>query len=422
MRQLALAILVLLLGLIAGRYLAADPGFVVIGYAGKLVRMSFALFALLMLLCCVFLYALVRLVAGLLSARARVARWRTQRRRDQAERALEQGYLALAAGDWPRAERLFSEAAQGRLASPVHLLGAAQAAHAQQQAARRDRYLTLAQDMLPGSDGTIRLKRAEILLDEGRRDEALELLRELKARAPRNRQVLSLLRRLYVDAGNWQAVLDDLLPALRTAGAAANEQAELRRIAYRGLFQDGADGDPAALWAKIPRAEQADPELIGAYAEALMRRGAASQCELLLRRALRAGYDANLVESYGRLEGADVTRQIDFAESLLATHPDDSRLLLALGRLNHRQSLWGAAKTHLERLIKTQPSPEAYRLLAEVFEALHDRVAAERCYRSGLQLAVATDVERHGPAIPERSSRSSASAAAAPTVPDRTAS
>ena len=89
---------------------------------------------------------------------------------------------------------------------------------------------------------------------------------------------------------------------------------------------------------------------------------------------------------YGLVVGSDQARQLAFAEGMLKAHAADTMLLLTLGRLCKRQSLWGKASTYLQECIDIQASPEAYQELAALLEQQGDHAAATECYQKGLSL------------------------------------
>ena len=83
-------------------------------------------------------------------------------------------------------------------------------------------------------------------------------------------------------------------------------------------------------------------------------------------------------------------RQIERAEKWLEKHPNDAALLLALGRLCARQSLWGKAQSYLEASVAVEPTYTGYYELARLEESTGNGEAARRHYRRSLELALQT--------------------------------
>ena len=52
MKILVVALVALVAAVVAGHYVAADPGFIVIGYGGKVIRTSFAVFMAAVFVAC----------------------------------------------------------------------------------------------------------------------------------------------------------------------------------------------------------------------------------------------------------------------------------------------------------------------------------------------------------------------------------
>ena len=107
-RLLLVALLALVAAVVVGHFIAVDPGFIVIGIGGKVLRTTFAFFVIVVLGTVLALYITLRLLAHLLALRGRFGRWSGDYRRRRAYRSLADGLLARAAGDYARAERLFS--------------------------------------------------------------------------------------------------------------------------------------------------------------------------------------------------------------------------------------------------------------------------------------------------------------------------
>ncbi len=123
-----------------------------------------------------------------------------------------------------------------------------------------------------------------------------------------------------------------------------------------------------------------------AYATQLHALGDDVAAEDLLRSALKKSWDERLVDLYGRLQ-ADLTRQLTTGEEWLRSHDRNPILLLALGRMAMRNSLWGKARGYLEASIGVAPTVESYQLLGALAEQLNDTGLATQCYRQGILMA-----------------------------------
>jgi HemY protein len=390
-KTLIIALLALGLAVMLGHLISDDPGFVVIGYRDKVVRTSFVFFTAALLVGIVVVYGLTRLVYQIFRLPKRWEHWTSEYRRRRSNKALGKGMVALAEGDFSRAEQLFSRGVDPELAPAAHYLGAAEAAQGLNAPARRDTYLKLAHDALPDAEAAIGIKGAEMQIENGQFEQARATLTHLAERHPDNKQVLGLLRKIYTECRDWDALLD-LLPVLKRHRVYEKpELAEMEILVGEALLAKryGSVRELEEIWARIPKGCREQPAVLVLYVEQLIGFGRGEEAEALLRKALSRSWDPRLVGVYGLVTGGDPSRQLDRAETWLATRGDDADLLLTLAQLSRRVELWGKARSYLERLIKIEPSPVAYRLLGETAEQMGDREAAVQYQREGLVLATA---------------------------------
>lgn len=387
MRYLALVLLTLAVAVGLGLAVTAWPGVVAIGVGEHVVRLSLALFVLLVLPGTFALLWLLRQAWRLLTIRSRYRRWREARRLRLDQQDLAQGLLALAAGDHARAERLLG---RGKRRSTLHYLAAAQAAHARQAPQRRDALLALANPRTPEEALALAVRRAGMQLEDGDAEAATVTLATLPETLAANPQVLELRHRLLAQTGQHEALVG-LFPALRREKVYPPAQlAQLEAgIARQQLAQCAAD--TAALgrvWSGLARPVREEPEVIAAYARALLDAQAHPMAEELLRKALLRGWTSPLVALYGELDATRVKAALARAEQWLESRPEDPVLLLALARLCYSAQLWGKARGYLEDLLARQPTPTAHRLLAQVYERLGEPSLAQEQRNRGLECAV----------------------------------
>jgi len=388
LKLLAALLAALIVAVGAGHLIATHPGIVAISFEGTVVRLSLALFCVLTLGGTLLTLFLLRALYRVLTVRSRYRRWRTERARRRAQLALNDGLLALAAGDYASAERTLQRGALIS-ATPVHYLAAAQAAHAQNAPTRRDAYLALADD--GSAELPVGLRRVEMLLDEGEFGAAERALLPLLERHGKAAQLLRLRHRLLASQARWDELVA-LLPTLRrhkvfADARLAEMEAELaaRRLTLPMLTL----ADAQQIWRALSKSAREQAAVQLAYARALLRLEAGDEAETLLRKALGRHWDPRLVALYGELEGTSPAVLLGQAEAWLTTHADDTQLLLTLGRLGYRAGLWGKARAYLEEAIARHPTTLAHRLLADVYDRLDEPALAQRQRALGLELATA---------------------------------
>ena len=387
--MLLIALLALVAAVAVGHFIAVDPGFIVIGIGGKVVRTTFAFFVIVILAAVLTLYIGMRLLAHLLALRGRLGRWSGDYRRRRAYRSLADGLLARAAGDHARAERLFSLGADDNAQSEVHYLAAAEAAQAMHANGRRDNYLRLARDLKPDAVPALELQRAAWLLDQDHIDEAAALIDELSASQVSSPPLLRLRLRLLERRHDMAGVLQ-LMPAVRRDRVMSYDEANvLERDCAVAVLRGNAlrPAELTAVWEGLSKSLRATPQVLAAYVQALCRVSRDDEAERLLARQIDRVWHSDLAALYGEIECQPAARQLRRVEQWAAQHDADPGLRLARARLAIRAQLWGLARTQLELLIADHPLPLFYRLLAEVADGAGDANAALRYRKRGLELA-----------------------------------
>ena len=388
MRILFTLLLVLLLAVGLGWLLQQTSGGVVFAYKDWIIQTSLVVFVLLFIILFLLVYVLFRSLRKLLQLPADVRRWSEFRRRRRSEKFLNQGLLAMIEGDWPEAERAFRKGAACSRAPLVNYLGAAQAAHRQGDAGACDRYLELAQQHNDTGSPAPGLARARLQMDQRQVAAADDTLNSLE---PGHEQVKLMLLETAAEMQDWTRATG-LLRECRRRGLVSADQARAKQLdCYAGLLQQaGGEQDRAALdevWRGIPYRLKKEGVLIGAYVKERLQLGDSSDCETVLRRALKRRWDPELVLLFGQVEGSNPKRQLEFAESFLSRFPEDAALFLTLGRLCTKNHLWGKARSYLEQAAHARPEPGTCRELATLLEQQGEHAAARTWYRQGLTLA-----------------------------------
>ncbi|SEC68558.1 heme biosynthesis HemY N-terminal domain-containing protein [Pseudomonas anguilliseptica] len=379
-----------------GLPLAEHKGYVLIAFQGFRYESSLWAFVALVLVLWLLVY-LVRLSVRLLVTSGGLLNpWSRLHNRRRVRLASEQGFLDLAEGRWARALRHLKQAASSSPQPLSYYLGAARAAHQLGHHNDSDDLLEQALNRQPQAELAIALQHAELQLARGQTDAALETLQAMRSRHPHHHLVLRQLQQLYLQSGDWSALLG-LLPDLRKEKALGNaELSELERQAWRGRLLQAAqpiDGDAQAallalqqVWQAMSTAQHQVPELLAVYAEQLRQLGAEGEAEELLRHFVKQHYDTALVRLYGLLHGRDLGKQLQAAEGWLKQHPQDAGLLLTLGRLCLHSQLWGKAKDYLESSLVFQRHPETCAELARLLAQLGELERSNSLCQEGLRL------------------------------------
>lgn len=395
MKLLLLTLAVLFAGVLLALYAVENPGYVLIARAPWSIEMPLTLFVPLLLAAFFLLSAALYLLVRLVRIPRDVEHWRTRRHTRQGRTAFVQGLTHLASGNWAEAETELLAGLRHSEAPLLNYLGAALAAQGQGNMEKRDEYLALAHKNAAHHELAVGMTQAYLKYQSQQLEQALAALTELRAHAPRHRQVLKLLAQIYQDLRDW-AGLAELIPELRHHSVLpARELDALELRAHRELLKQPLPSGSLALlaraWNAVPKALRRQPALIEAYARHLIQQNEMNEAEALLRDALDEAWDETLAELYGHAAGPDPGAQMEAAANWLAMRPEEPKLLLTLARLAARAGETAAARGYYEKCIALHGPVEAYRELGELYEQAGEKDRALGYYRRGLEV-LASDV------------------------------
>jgi HemY protein len=392
MRLLLTALLLMLISAGVTLALQEENGYFLLGYGVWTLEGSLVVLLLVLVIGFALLYALLRSLASLWQLPARIQTWHKRRLIRRARRALTQGLIQSAEGQWASAEKNLLRMAEHSETPLLHYLAGARAAQFQDAHERRDRYLQLAHQSMPSADIAVALTQAELQLGHRQLEQALATLSHLRTLAPRHHYVLKLLVSLYQELKDWPR-LAELIPSLRQQKVFESQALfELeRRVQLALMAQASQSPNPGSLrsfWAALSRSLQSDPQMLAAYVAYNQGRDNSSEMEGLIRDFLKNDWDETLVGLYAKLDVSEPHKLMAQAESWLQQRSRDPVLLLTLGRLALRGRLWGKARSYLEASLGLKETPEAWQELGALLEHLDDLNTARDCYRKGLGLAI----------------------------------
>ena len=371
MKLFVLALLIaIVLGGLAGTWLVRDPGYVLISYADTVVETSLWVAVMLFIAAYVLLAAVTFLLRKIIQSQSRVTGWRSGRKLKAARSQTVRGLLVMSERRWPQASKLLLGAIDEVETPFINYLGAARAANEMGQYDERDAYLKSAEEATPGAKFAVALTQAEFNIREGRHEQALAALLELRKRAPKHAAVLSMLAQCYEALGDT-AVLFELMGDLRKQQVLP--AAELTRIEHN-VWQARLQSDESAslLWKKLPKALRADVPLIRMWAEYLNTQGRVDDAEMVIRQAMSLQFDGDLAQDYGEIRSSNVAKQLTTAQSWSKAHANDAQLALTLGRLCLLNEKFEQAREHFEASLRLAPTDIVYGELGRLCIALGD--------------------------------------------------
>ena len=376
---IAASLAVLALAALLAPPLLEDPGRVVIDFGRWRVEMSVLVLVGLVVAAWIALTLIIALVRWPGQAARRFRRRRVQRR-------MENGFLALAEGDWRQAEKHLGRALDHR-PSAAGYLAAAHAAHGQGDGAGRERWLELADGRFGRRHFATGLARARMLLEEGGTADAIPVLESLHLKKPGHRGVLRLLLRAYQDAGRWRD-LRLLTPALHKAGIVdERRRGELAVLAgVREIEQAEHVAALESAWRALPRRQRRERDLVLAYGRRAAELGRSALAGAHLKKLLDQGPDSQLLRVYALVEPADRPARIQDCRRWLESHPEHAGLHLALGMMLLEEREYDTAREHLEKAVALHPDSEAYALMGRILDRSGRLEEAAHSYRNALRL------------------------------------
>lgn len=392
MRRLLLIFsLSLFFGAVLLSIVGRDSGYVLIVWGKTSIEMSLWMGVIIFLASIYILFFLMKVVYSL---RFWLANWRLGRQ----QKLTTRGWMDFAEGEWNRAVNAFLKAAPKAGASFSNYLMAARAANEMGDQAKAEQILQQAEQQAPKAYIAINLTRAEIQLQNRQWRECLATLTAIRRKSPRHRAMLMMLRTVYAELRQWenlQALASDMF---RAKVLDERQQAALQREAIEHMLIDAADdlGKDAhplqkldAAWQRLPKVSQQSRAMILQYAKGLGAFGAENKAEELLRTSInelvvQGTVTDELITLYGCVRGIDVSRQLATAEVWLRSLPENSAILLALGRLSLRNKAWEKAKHYFESCLRLGDNAEANMELGRLLIAMNDLERGKKLLEKGL--------------------------------------
>ena len=390
MKYLLLSLFTLFLAIAIGSVVVKDSGYMVLSILGWKIETSAILFFIVIFLFFILVYFLIRSLVRALQLPKDIRIWKENKKQYLSEKYISDGLADMTDGNWKEAENKFCKAASNSKNPYIMYLYAARTAEKMSALKKRDKYLRLAHTHNSDAALTIGLTQAELQLNQGQTVQAIAILNNLQEKWPDQIRIKQLLIEAYTFLNDWQAVIE-LLCSIEKNNSYTHDVIEDKKInAYVGLLKDaGISKDKKKLnklWGEIPRKFKHKHHLIEAYISERLKFEDTIDCEVLLKDAIKRQWDRKLVQLYGLVIAKDLDKQLHTAESWLGTYGNDPVLLLALGRICIRNSLWSKAKEYLQKSIDIQKSSDTFFQFANLYQQQGDYKKAVIYYEKGLAL------------------------------------
>ncbi|MCD6045853.1 MAG: hemY [Gammaproteobacteria bacterium] len=368
--------------------LSAAPGYMAITYGHWSIETPLWFGITAVAVTFIALYILLRLLNGPGLILRVFKKWRHEHRYENSHRHTLQGLLALAEGDWDKAESLLIKSVKFNEIPLVNYLAAAKAAQALGAYDRRDQYLHYALDSTPGAKIAVGLTQAELQYHDEQWEHCLATLRHIQQEAPQHKYMLKLLKQVYYHLADWLHLLD-LLPLLKKQKIVDNAQLQqLSEKAYLELLllqlKQGDQQKIELYWQKLPKPLQRRKEWALPYAHFLLDSHMPDLAEECVRDALKTHFEPELITVYGQIHSQRLNKQIDFALSLLKQHGQEPHILLCLGQLAMADGALSQANSYLTHSLQVRPLPKTYAVLGALSLQLGNKEEALRCFQQAV--------------------------------------
>lgn len=349
---------------LAARY---NHGYVLVVMPPWRIELSFNFAVLLAVAASAGLYVAMRAVTIAITMPARVREFRKRRDAARARENFNDALINFFEGRFGRAEKAAAAALKAGESPALSAVLAARAAHGMRAFSARDDYLARAASPDPDENSMRLIAQVEMLLDERRYHDALDVLRQLPEK---HTAALRLELRAQQMAKNWDRVLA-LIPQLekrkvfeRPVVAQLRRQAIIESLKHKAL-------DIKSLreyWDRLPEEEKSESRIAAAATSCFVELGGCDDARRIIEQSVERVWDQGLIALYSECLGSDVRQRLERAEKWLELHRKDAVLLLTLGRLCAHQGLWGKARSYLDASLSIESTHSAHLELARLLE------------------------------------------------------
>lgn len=398
-RRLLKAFFLLVLLVLLGVLLWQGDGYLLIAYGTYTVEMTLWVAAICIILIWFGLWAIKRVFLGGVELARYLRELFLFGSVERAQKRAANGMVNFLTGDWLEARKKLVRTVTKVEYPLANYIAAARCCFEMGDEDEAFRLLDEARKEID-SEVPLSLAKARMLLQKGRVEDALNIVKPLQIAMPRNAAVLDVLHHLYLAQNNWHA-LQDLFPQLRKAKVLSNQEVEELevKLALANLRQASNDAQKRLqaerlshlqqVWKSFARATQKNPLVVYAYAQALVENRQDEEAEVILRKSLAQQWHKPSVDLYGRLQVVEVYKQLKTLESWQKEHANDAVLLLALGRIYLRHQQRDLAREFFNRSIVAQKSLDALLEMARLLEQMGEHKRSAEYYEQTLSLAQA---------------------------------
>lgn len=397
MRTWLWTILLLALAVALALLLKTHGGNVLIVAPPWRVEMSLTLAVLLLLAIFLVAHVTLRIIYWFSGSPERFRLWRGRRAEKRDAELLESGWIGMMEGRYDQAQKEFQRLLDRTKASQRKVLAAlalARAAHDDAAYERRDEALERARQA--ANDPRLReataIAAAEMLLDEGRAQEALGLLQPIQDATSLHVNATRLLLRAHRQLGNFDQVYELTRLLSRRGGLVKSEAQALIETSAAARLRAAGDDGYKAVWSDLKSEERVLPGVAFEAAAIQTAKGNHEDAAKILQASLDVSLDPQLLAVYAQCPPEHVAKRLNKAEGWLKSNPENPDLLAALGNLCLTGQLWGQGERYLQRSMRIRSDARVHALLGSLYDRLGRSEDAARHWRLASGVAGALPV------------------------------
>lgn len=379
---------ILLAGVIGAPYLMGNQGYVMIS-AGNFVIDATVSSAVLMV---VGFYFAILAIEAICNKIFYSLGWLSRHNKKKAKTLTEKGILALASGDFKKAEKLTIKAVSKSQVPVLNYLAAAESAQNLGQEKDRDEYLRLAHENAKTNTLAVDITQAKLQIKQKQFEFALASLTRLHEQHPKHKVVLTLLKDVYLERQEWKALLA-LLPKLQKQKVLTVEEVSALRdeCYFNSLAQiANQEGSTGLLntFSKLPKIHKNNEDYMVEVVKQLMGRNDHQSAYMLIMDALSRDFYPELIKISPQLDVTDRHPLIERLRVLQKSREGSGLLAVVIGQLLAKESRWDEALKELALGIQQVPSLPAYAALAQTYEKLNKPAEAKNVYKTGFEFSL----------------------------------
>lgn len=322
-----------------------------------------------------------------LSVPRRLRRSGQMRSLSKSRNSLDQGLMAISAGEFEDGEASLTSYLEGTPADAVKYIAAAKSALVRGADGQAEQYLKKASDVSNSSGNAVRLTQAEMLMERGEFKDAETLLLNLHKSKPQNAHIMERLATALQNTGNSHK-LSELTRLMRSKSNIPKEKIlAFEQTAWTQIINSAEETELVNTFESLSKESRRDEHAIAAFAERLINVDDNERALNTLQHSISSNWSEKLVEVYGRVDAADSGKQLEQANNWLAKNPRSPALAMTIGRLSGKGQQWGKAKESLIKAAQMNLNPSVCTELGEVLSSMGDTKNAKDCFQSAAMLA-----------------------------------